>query len=153
MESWTEIWNDSWKEINYELSSEGSDYEEKDEEVWVNDELQGVGHWNILDLKNIPYIGEYGEYYKLLRIKSCRKWADYNDWSHDLPTLAHNAIVKLIQEQNFEINKEEYLSVWYSASFCRGVHFYNNNSRWARYNLIFHPYLMENMSTNSNEEK
>lgn len=77
----------------------------------ILENAEGITTWKALGLKNIPHIGIYSFNYEWMPIISYFKGMGNEDWKEIVPTVARNAVSKLLSDQKLEVGKVEYLCV------------------------------------------
>lgn len=81
------------------------------------------------------------------------KSADLDDWESVFPQKLITAINKLIYDKKFKMEDISYFCVNYSSTIFKQKFFNNMGQKYARFNMVFHPYFMDYLKPGAYEEK
>ena len=115
--------------------------------------MEDIFFWKALGLKGLPHIGIYSFNYEWLGITSYYKSWGNEDFGHIVPPLAKSTVSKLLDEQKLKIKKITYLSVNYNSTMFKEKHWNNFGQRWVRFNMVYHPFFMDYLKPDIDEEK
>lgn len=104
-------------------------------------------------MRNVPQIGIYSFNYEWMPTVSYFKSIGGENWESIVPKSGKNAVKNLLNDHKFKINKVDYMCVNYTFTQFKQKFLKNMGQKWVRFNLVFHPYLMDNLKLGAYEEK
>lgn len=104
---------------------------------------KGVKICQVLGLRNIPHIGIYGFNYEWIPTISYFKSIGGENWEAIVPKKARLAVGKLLSEHKFKVGTVDYMCVNYNSNMFKQRFFQNLGQKWVRFNMVYHPYLMD----------
>ncbi|CAI2361775.1 unnamed protein product [Moneuplotes crassus] len=145
---------------NFEIIEERGEIQNTDNLEYNSDKLftilekgEGIKVCKAIQLKNYPYIGIYSFNYEWMPTLSFFNSSGIEDWNGIIPQKAGHALRKLREDHKFRIERMNYVCVNYSSTMFRERFVNNYSQKYARFNLVFHPYFMDYLKPGVHEDK